>query len=210
MQDHINQFFTQFNIFDASSKEKCCCTFRDQEHDGCQQQALEEQKRLEEEEQRRLEEEDCRAKEQERLEEEARQAKKGRDQQTKEELRRQGKPISKSEREKRERNRLKLQQLIESSLVKIPIKEEIDSQAPAGKKKPIYGSKKCKKTRADKYEDRSGAPKEDKEDNWESHFGSPSDGEPSDGGLRESLQQLAIEDQVRTPGATLEAPQRSG
>lgn len=118
-------------------------------------QAAEEAIKKAEEEALRLEQESARqAEEEARKAEEERQARKERERQKKEELRKAGKLLSKSEKERVERNKLKLQQLLEAqnaANLKVPAlsaQEKADADAAEAaaenekKKKIVYTKKK--------------------------------------------------------------------
>ncbi len=117
-------------------------------------QAAEDAIRKAEEEAMRLEQEAARqAEEEARKAEEERQARKERERQKKEELRKSGKLLSKSEKERVERNKLKLQQLLEAQAaanLKVPSAQEKADDADAAdnenenekKRKIIYAKKK--------------------------------------------------------------------
>ena len=144
-------------------------------------QAAEAQNRqAEEEEQRRIEAEERQAREAERLAEEAKAAKKEKERVKKELLKKQGKLLTKSEREKQEKNKLRLQQMLASQGVVVPA-VSADGASVVGdgaqeevkKKKPIYENKKKKhhqeaSEKAKKDEEKKAA--EEDEDDWEKNF----------------------------------------
>ncbi|KAL5359706.1 hypothetical protein BJX96DRAFT_148922 [Aspergillus floccosus] len=99
-----------------------------------EERLLAEQKAAEEE-QRRLDEEE------EKKREEARQRKKEKEKERKEQLRREGKLLTKAQKEAKERNELRLKQMLAAGAGKVAGLE--DKQAE--KKKPVYENKKKKK-----------------------------------------------------------------
>jgi translation initiation factor 5B len=112
-------------------------------------QAAEEAMRKAEEEALRIEAEEARKLEEEaRKVDEERQARRDRENKRKMELKKAGKLLSKSEKERVERNKLKLQQLLESQSnlkVSAPVNDEdneVDGETSASKKKIIYSKKK--------------------------------------------------------------------
>jgi translation initiation factor 5B len=103
------------------------------------QKAMEEErKRLEEEERKRIEEEERLIAEEERKKEEARQQKKEKERLKKERLKKEGKYLTKSQKEAQQRNKLKLQQMLEQG-VTIAAFEKKDGEK---KKKVVYGKRK--------------------------------------------------------------------
>ncbi|EEQ30655.1 eukaryotic translation initiation factor 5B [Microsporum canis] len=92
---------------------------------------LELEKTLAEEERKRLEEE-------ERRKEEIRQRKKEKEREKKEQLRREGKLLTKAQKEAKDRNELRMKQLLEAGGAVVAGLEE----KPAEKKKPVYDNKK--------------------------------------------------------------------
>jgi translation initiation factor 5B len=135
--------------------------------------AEEEAKRLEEEERRRVEEEEQKLLELQRQEEEAKAAKKEKERLKKESLRKQGKLLSKSEKEKQERNKMKLEQLRSSGLLIATVGEDPEIQ----KKKPIYSNKKKKQSKEEPAEQEKKEAREEVEDDWEKNFDSFSSSE---------------------------------
>ena len=103
------------------------------------QKAMEEErKRLEEEERKRIEEEERRIAEEERKKEEARQQKKEKERLKKEKLKKEGKYLTKSQREAQKKKELRLQQMLEQG-VTIAAFEKKDGEK---KKKVVYGKRK--------------------------------------------------------------------
>jgi len=103
------------------------------------QKAMEEErKRLEEEERKRIEEEERLIAEEEKKKEEARQQKKEKERLKKERLKKEGKYLTKSQKEAQQRNKLKLQQMLEQG-VTIAAFEKKDGEK---KKKVVYGKRK--------------------------------------------------------------------
>ncbi|EFR00075.1 eukaryotic translation initiation factor 5B [Nannizzia gypsea CBS 118893] len=92
---------------------------------------LELEKTLAEEERKKLEEE-------ERRKEEVRQKKKEREKEKKEQLRREGKLLTKAQKEAKDRNELRMKQMLEAGGAVVAGLEE----KPAEKKKPVYDNKK--------------------------------------------------------------------
>ncbi|KAG2419382.1 eukaryotic translation initiation factor 5B [Aspergillus terreus] len=107
-----------------------------------EERLLAEQKAAEEE-QRRLDEEE------ERKREEARQRKKEKEKERKEQLRKEGKLLTKAQKEAKERNELRLKQMLAAGAGKVAGLE--DKQAE--KKKPVYENKKKKKGPSKQEED---------------------------------------------------------
>ncbi|KAF8461678.1 hypothetical protein BDZ91DRAFT_772799 [Kalaharituber pfeilii] len=108
----------------------------------------EEMKRLEEEERRREEEEERLRQEEEKRKEEAKARKKEKEKEKREQLKKEGKLLTKAQKEARQREQLRLQQLLESG-VKVAGLEE----GGAKKVKPVYDKKKKKpgdKSKAEK------------------------------------------------------------
>jgi len=103
------------------------------------QKAMEEErKRLEEEERKRIEEEERRIAEEERQKEEARQQKKEREKLKKEKLKKEGKYLTKSQREAQQRNKMKLQQMLDQGVTIAAF----ENKEGGKKKKVVYGKKK--------------------------------------------------------------------
>ncbi|OAL72849.1 mitochondrial translation initiation factor IF-2 [Trichophyton violaceum] len=92
---------------------------------------LELEKTLAEEERKKLEEE-------ERRKEEIRQRKKEKEREKKEQLRREGKLLTKAQKEARDRNELRMKQMLEAGVAVVAGLEE----KPTEKKKPVYDNKK--------------------------------------------------------------------
>lgn len=117
---------------------------------AAKQAAEAEQRRQEEEERRRAEEEARQEAERIRAEEEAQAARKERERQKREELKRAGKLLTKAEKEKIQRNKLKLEQLLHSAPVHVVAMEDRatgeanndPSAEQQRKKRPIYEKKK--------------------------------------------------------------------
>ena len=134
--------------------------------------AEEEAKRREEEELRRIEEEEKKYKELQRQEEEAKAAKKEKERLKKESLRKQGKLLTKSEKETQERNKMKLQQLLASG-IKVGVPTQNFEADKATSKKPIYSSKKKihqKEERPEIIKVKGVSSSEEVEDDWEKNF----------------------------------------
>lgn len=106
-----------------------------------QKEALEAQRLAEEEEARRIAEEEAAELEAERLKEEARQRKKEKERLKKEELRAQGKLLSKKQKEQIALQERRRKQLLESGLVSV---EGLQSDGEK-KKRPVYGKKRPNK-----------------------------------------------------------------
>jgi translation initiation factor 5B len=111
------------------------------------QKAQEERKRREEEEARLLEEQKKKREEEERLEaeeikkrEEAKAAKKAKEKEKIEQLKKEGKFLTRAQREQKARNELRLKQMLESGGAKVAGLDE-----PEEKKRPVYDSRKKKK-----------------------------------------------------------------
>lgn len=109
---------------------------------AAKQAAEAEAKRLEEEERRRLEEEERLEKELLAAEEASKLEKKERERLRREELRRQGKLLTKVEKDRQLRNKLKLEQILSSFNVQIPTTNANADGEVGKKKKPIYEKKK--------------------------------------------------------------------
>ncbi|KNE69039.1 small GTP-binding protein domain [Allomyces macrogynus ATCC 38327] len=114
---------------------------------AAQRAAEEEAKRLEEEERRREEEEKKRKEEEERLKEEQRRLKKEKEKAKKEQLRKEGKLLTKAQKEAERMRKLKLEQLLAAGVVVPAITGGANAdggeEAPK-KKRPIYENKKRK------------------------------------------------------------------
>lgn len=118
---------------------------------AAKQAAEAEQRRQEEEERQRAEEEARQEAERLRAEEEAKAARKERERQKREEMKKTGKLLTKAEKEKVQKNKLKLEQLLRAAPVHVVAMEGTsatergDSESPTGqqrKKRPIYDKKK--------------------------------------------------------------------
>ncbi len=100
----------------------------------------EERKRLEAEEKARIEEEERRAAEAERKREEARALKKQKEKEKKEQLRKEGKLLTKAQKEAKERNELRMKQLLAAGGKVAGLEEGAEE-----KKKPVYDKRKRSK-----------------------------------------------------------------
>lgn len=110
----------------------------------------EEQARLDAEEKARIEEEERQAEEEEKKKIEARALKKQKEKEKIEQLKKEGKYLTKAQKEAKARNELRLKQMLESGNAKV---DALD--APAEKKKPVYDDrKKKKKTQAEQQKER--------------------------------------------------------
>lgn len=107
---------------------------------AAKQAAEAEEKRLEEEERLRVEAEERAEAERAQLEEQARLEKKEKERQKKEELRKSGKLMTKAEKERAQRNKLKLEQLLSVAPIKVGDTAAVEGEAK--KKKPLYEKKK--------------------------------------------------------------------
>ncbi|XP_030008523.1 eukaryotic translation initiation factor 5B [Sphaeramia orbicularis] len=105
-------------------------------------------KREEEERQRRLEELEKQRLEQERLEQERKEKKKQKDKERKERLKREGKLLTKTQREAKARAEATLK-MLQAQGVEVPSKDSVP------KKKPVYGDKRKKKPNAQSPEETS-------------------------------------------------------
>ncbi|KAI9799559.1 MAG: hypothetical protein M1825_004485 [Sarcosagium campestre] len=106
-------------------------------------QRQEEQARLEAEERARIEEEDRLAEEEEKKREEARAQRKQKEKEKKEQLKREGKFLTKAQKEEKQRNELRMQQMLAAGGKVAGLEEG------AEKKKPVYDRKKKPKRDAD-------------------------------------------------------------
>ncbi|CAO3699395.1 unnamed protein product [Rhizopus stolonifer] len=105
------------------------------------QRAAEEAERLKaEEERKRIEEEERKIAEEEKQREEARAAKKERERLKKEQLRKEGKLLTKAQKEAQRIAQLRHQQLLESGMIRVQALEETDKKP----KKVVYGNRKKK------------------------------------------------------------------
>lgn len=125
---------------DPKSKKKSAVSAALQKRLQAQRQLQEAQKLAEEEEKRRLEEEEARIAEEARLKEEARLRKKEKEKQKRDELRAQGKLLTKKQKEQIALQERRRQQLLESGVV-------VEGLAGVGapKKRPVYEKKKPRK-----------------------------------------------------------------
>ncbi|ORZ35581.1 hypothetical protein BCR44DRAFT_1433804 [Catenaria anguillulae PL171] len=117
---------------------------------AAQRAAEEEAARLAEEERKREEEEARRKEEEEKAKEEAKRVKKEKERLKREQLRKEGKLLTKAQKEAQQRAALKLQQLIEAGVVVPALQEKQAGEAGAAqdapkKKKIVYENKKKKK-----------------------------------------------------------------
>lgn len=169
-------------------------------------QAAEEAARLEAEaEQRRIEEEERKLQEADRLAEEAKAAKKEKEKQKREALKKQGKLLTRAEKEKQEKSQLRLQQLLAAQGVIVGANAAATNAEEGKKKKPIYENKKKKQqqetTTTEKKEE---VVKEaENEDNWEEKFALSDDDADAQKKVSESESEDATdedseEEQVRT------------
>ncbi|KAJ4354179.1 eukaryotic translation initiation factor 5B [Didymosphaeria variabile] len=106
--------------------------------------------RLEAEEKARIEEEERNAEEEEKKKAEARALKKQKEKEKIEQLKKEGKYLTKAQKEAKARNELRLKQMLESGNAKV---DALD--APTEKKKPVYDDrKKRKKTQAEQQKEK--------------------------------------------------------
>lgn len=125
---------------DPKSKKKSAVSAALQKRLQAQRQLQEAQKLAEEEEKRRIAEEEARIAEEARLKEEARLRKKEKEKQKRDELRAQGKLLTKKQKEQLALQERRRQQLLESGVV---VEGLAGDGAP--KKRPVYEKKKPKK-----------------------------------------------------------------
>ena len=105
---------------------------------------------MEAEEKARIEEEERKAEEEEKKKAEARALKKQKEKEKIEQLKKEGKYLTKAQKEAKARNELRLKQMLESGAAKV---DALD--APAEKKKPVYDDRKRrKKTQAEQQKDK--------------------------------------------------------
>lgn len=138
---------------DPKSKKKNAMLAALEKQVEAQRAAEEARKKAEEEERKRIEEEERVAAEEERLREEARALKKERERAKREELKREGKLLTKKQKEQLALQQKRAQQLRESGAVHIAGFEENNGEADKKPKKPVYGKKKGGKHADKKTED---------------------------------------------------------
>ncbi|KAH3666450.1 hypothetical protein OGAPHI_003446 [Ogataea philodendri] len=105
-------------------------------------QAEEEQQRLEEEERKQEEEEKRRAEEEEQAKEEARKAKKEKEKARKEQLKKEGKFLTKKQKQEKQLQERRRQQLLQASNIIVPGVMNQETTEQPKPKKVVYGSKK--------------------------------------------------------------------
>lgn len=165
---------------------------------AAKQAAEAEQLRAHAEETARVEAETRAQAEAERLESEERERHREKERLKKDELRKQGKLLSRSEKERQERNRVKLEQLRQAGLLHV----ERDEEGAADRKKPVYGKKKrgvAAKTEQALGQDGEGSKADGVLDDWENAL--ESEGEDGHAGGAREQEDGAVEEACEEPAA---------